>query len=123
MQEVGAVDYLALLRDMDKMRGGATALTQMLANEDTREKILRPGTIEQIEFAQGDFELHANINALLDPDGGFFRRAYYEDLIRGDGNWEAVIPDRPVDDSGTTFEHRLALPTVMYLIAVRLGTM
>lgn len=123
MQEVGAVDYLGLLRDMDKMRGSATALTQMLANEETREKIQRSGTIEQLEFAQGDFELHANINALLDPDEGYFRRAYYEALIRGDGNWETAIPDRPVDENGTSFEHRLAMPTVMYLIAVRLGTM
>jgi hypothetical protein len=123
MQEVGASDYLALIRAMDLMRGNATALTQMLANEDIRERIQRPGTLEQLEFAQGDFQLHSDINALLDPDEGFFRRSYYEALIQGDGNWESVIPDRPVDENGATFEHRLAMPTVMYLIAVRLGTM
>jgi hypothetical protein len=123
MEEVGASDYLDLIRAMDQMRGNATALTQMLASDRIRDRIMTPGTTEQLEFAQGDFKLHSDIIALLDPDEGFFRRAYYDALIRGDGNWESVIPDRPVDGEGTTFEHRLAMPTVMYLIAVRLGTM
>jgi hypothetical protein len=104
------------------MRGSATAVMDIL-NSISSGLEGDPAAWYSDELRQGDLQLHSDINALLDPGEGYFHRAYFEQLIAGDGNWGSAIPDRPVDENGTTFERRLALPTVMFLIAVRLSMM
>jgi hypothetical protein len=123
MVEVGANDYLALMRRMSDMRGNADAIIQTLAALRTLIEGSDPERWYRDELKLQDAQLHADINALLDAGAGYFRRTYVESLIAGDGNWMAIIADRPVDGNGTTFEYRLALPTVLYLISVRLAMM
>jgi hypothetical protein len=122
MVEVGASDYLQLLRDMSRMRGNATAVIDLLHSINSGLEG-DPATWYNAELRQGDYQLHSDINSLLDEAEAYFHRAYFENLIAGDGNWGKTILDRPVDQNGATFEYQLALPTVMFLIAVRLSMM
>jgi hypothetical protein len=107
---------------MDRMRGNASTVVDLL---NTIGSGLEgdPARWYSDELRQGDFQLHSDINTLLDPTEGYFHRTYYEQLIAGDGNWEQIIPDRPNDANGATFEYCLGLPTVMLLIATRLSMM
>lgn len=123
MVEVGASDYLALLRSMASMRGNAVAVIQTLAALRT---LIDQGDATKwytTQLIQRDAQLQTDINALLDSSEAFFRRTYVERFIAGDGHWMHVIADRPVDSFGTTFEYRMALPTLLLLISVRLAMM
>jgi hypothetical protein len=120
MQAVGVSDYLALLRRMDDMRGNATTIIQTL---QARQALIANGDSTQWydqELQVADVQLHDDINALLDPSEGYFTRTYVESVISG--NWMTILSDRP-DINGQTFDYRLGLSTVMFLIPVRLSMM
>lgn len=123
MVEVGASDYLNLLRAMAQMRGNAVAVIQTLSALKTLIGQGNATAWYTTQLIQRDAQLQTDINALLDPSEAYFRRTYVEQFIAGDGNWLHAIPDRPIDNFGTTFEYRIALPTVMFLISVRLVMM
>ncbi len=123
MVKVGANDYLALLRRMADMRGNARMIVNTLSALRTLIEGSPAASWYRDQLVARDAQLHADINALLEPSEAYFRRTYVESLIAGDGLWMHAIPDRPVDSSGTTFEYRMALPTVVLLIAVRLTMM
>lgn len=123
MIKVGAGDYLNLLRSMAQMRGNAVAVIQTLSAMRTLIGNGDATAWYTTQLIQRDAQLQTDINALLDPSEAYFRRIYVEQFTAGDGHWLHVIPDRPIDSFGTTFEYRMALPTVMFLISVRLVMM
>lgn len=123
MAQVGANDYLSLQRAMAVMRGNATAVAQTLSGLSSLIDQGSASSWYTQQLTARDAQLQTDINALLDPSEAYFRRSYFESLIAGDGHWMHIIDDRPVDQSGTTFEYRIALPTLMLLISTRLTMM
>jgi hypothetical protein len=123
MIEVGAADYLALLRAMAQMRGNALGVMQTLSALRTLIGNGDATAWYTTQLIQRDAQLQTDINALLDPSEPFFRRVYVEKFAAGDGHWLKIMSDRAVDGMGTTFEYRVALPTLLLLISTRLTMM
>jgi hypothetical protein len=121
---LGTSDYLNILRAMTVMRGNASTITDLLSTLLSLGKLSEPAKEWYTgQLQDADLQLHRDINSLLDETEGFFTRVYSEEMIEGDGYWMQIISDRPVDQNGMTFEYRLAMPTVLLLISVRLTMM
>jgi hypothetical protein len=122
LTQVGVQDYLTRQRELAKMRGNALAVAQTLDSIRTLIANSPPEQWYKKELMFGDHQLQADLGTLTDPSLAYFRRAYSEQAIIGDG-WSHIIPDRPVQSDGTSFEFRLALPTFCQLMAVRVAMM